>query len=293
MLSVACRTDIVGGRHRCDVLDLVQLTDSWRDVFPQSVQDRYDIVETRNAAAVMRVTTPEAFEDMVQVLDGFVMTLDKLTTPGGNKSVIAKELDTTFRVRGWREAKFEQDLTTRLTIYRWTESAEPEETREVSSTNSYGGHKVDNVLGRAALDVEWNPKDGNLDRDLANYVSLHEGGVIDAGVIVTRSGDGLRGMVRDLIAKVKDVPYSAEDVVWAERMRKLPDDPLGTTTTANFEKLLPRLERGDGRGCPVLAIAITERTYAPPDTAIADEVQRLIALAAAAQPPPDQPVDSV
>lgn len=269
----------------------MQLTESWRHVFPQSVQDRYDIVETRNAAAVMQVTTPEAFEDMIQVLDGFALTLDKLTTPGGNKSVIAKELDTTFRQRGWREAKFDQDLTTRLTIFRWTDSPILEQTRMVSSTNSYGGHKVDNVLGRAALDVEWNPKDGNLDRDLANYVSLHEGGVIDVGVIVTRSGDTLRGMVRDLVADVKSVPYPIDNNVWSERMRKLANDPLGTTTTANFDKLVPRLERGDGRGCPVLAIAITERTYTPPPHTTVDEVRRLIALAAEIHPSPEEPIE--
>lgn len=269
----------------------MQLTESWRTVLPQSLQDRYDIVETRNAAAVMRVTTPEAFEDMIQVLDGFALTLDKLTTPGGNKSVIAKELDNTFRRRGWREAKFDQDLTTTLTIYRWTDSPTPEQTRKTTSTNSYGGHKVDNVLGRAALDVEWNPKDGNLDRDFANYVSLHEGGVIDVGVIVTRVGDALRTMVRDLVSEVKHVPYSADAVEWTERMRKLADDPLGTTTTANFGKLVPRLERGDGRGCPVLAIAITERTYTPPPHSTVEEVHRLIDLAAEAHPSPEEPIE--
>ena len=159
------------------------------------------------------------------------------------------------------------------------------------SRPSYGGHKVDNVLGRAALDVEWNPKDGNLDRDLANYVSLHEGGVIDVGVIVTRSGDTLRGMVRDLVADVKSVDCSPEEVDWAERMRNLADDPLGTTTTANFEKLVPRLERGDGRGCPVLAIAITDRTYTHPTGTTTEEVHRLINVAVDVHPSLEEPID--
>lgn len=256
----------------------MQLTESWRDVIPVTVQDRYDISETRNAAAVMKATSPDAFDDMVAVLDGFWLTLDKLTTPGGNKSVVAKELDAGFRARGWREAQFDQDLTTKLTIFRWTDSDDPDEVQRIVETrNEYGGHKIDNVLGRAALDVEWNPKDGNLDRDLANYASLYEAGVIDAGVIVTRLGESFRYFTRELIAQVKAVPVPDELTAWHQRVRKLSNDPLGTSTTSNYSKLVPRLERGDGRGCPILAIAITDRCYTPPTVSLEHEVQRLAA----------------
>ncbi|SIE96333.1 BglII/BstYI family type II restriction endonuclease [Mycobacteroides abscessus] len=257
----------------------MQLTESWKTAIPQSVQKRYDICETRNAAGVMQMGTPEAFADMVVVLDKFELTVDKLTTPGGNKSVVAKELDEAFRVKGFREARFDQTLTTRLTVFRWTSSPDPSEKQHVLETTAeYGGHKVDNVRGRAALDVEWNPKDGNLDRDLGNYVTLYEAGVIDMGVIVTRVGDELRHLVRNLISQVKAVEVP-NNPLWKERMRKLANDPFGTSTTSNFGKLVPRLERGDGRGCPILAIAITERCLVMPSDSIEDEVKRLAAVA--------------
>lgn len=265
----------------------MQLTDSWESTFPAEVLERYDVRETRNAAAVMRTTTPHAFQDMIEVLDGFHLNLDKLTTPGGSKSVVAKELDESFRVRGWREARFDQDLITKLTIFPWTSAPTHESQQVVQTRNEYGGHKIDNVLDRAVLDVEWNPKDGNLDRDFGNYVSLHEGGVIDMGVILTRSGDTLRHFVRDLIAEAKAVNVPAEYTVWHERMRKLADDPLGTSTTSNFGKLVPRLERGDGRGCPILAVAITERCYVPPPRTVAEEVFRLAVALQGADPDPD------
>ncbi|MDM7990709.1 BglII/BstYI family type II restriction endonuclease [Arthrobacter sp. zg-Y877] len=255
----------------------MELTESWRNVFPDEVTSRYEIAETRNAAAVMKATTPDAFADMIRVLSDFRLTLDKLTTPGGSKTVIAKELDDSFRLSGWREARYDQELTTTLTVFRWSDGDTSEETQKIVSQNSYGGHKVDNVLGRAALDVEWNPKDGNLDRDLSNYVSLHEGGVIDVGVIVTRVGAGLREHVKSLIAETRAVAVPGENAPWAKRMKKLSDDPLGTSTTANFDKLKPRLERGDGRGCPILAIAITDRLYVPPADSIQEEVLRIAA----------------
>lgn len=253
----------------------MELTESWRRVLPASVAVRYDIAETRSAAAVMQATTRQAFDDMVRVLDEFELTLDRLTTPGGSKTVIARDLDNAFRRAGWREARYDQDLTTKLTIFRWTEAPEPEKQAERVSRNSYGGHKIDNVLGRAALDVEWNGKDGALDRDLANYVSLYEAGIIDVGVIITRQDAELRSFVRSLIAEVKAVEVDPAYTAWHKRMAKLATDPLGTTTTANFGKLVPRMERGDGRGCPILGIALTVATYSPPAVSLEEEVLRL------------------
>ena len=47
---------------------------------------------------------------------------------------------------------------------------------------------MDNVHGGVALDVEWNAKDGNLDRDLAAYRSLYDVGIISAGVMIDHAG---------------------------------------------------------------------------------------------------------
>ncbi|WP_159795411.1 BglII/BstYI family type II restriction endonuclease [Puerhibacterium puerhi] len=246
------------------------LTESWRDAFPIEIQARYDFAETRNAAAILKTLNPGAFADLVNVLQAFSLSVDLLVRPGGNKSKIAAELDCAFRQRGYREARFEQDVTTRLVISAW--GTEPAEIRETS--NSYGGHKVDNVKDRAVVDVEWNPKDGNLDRDFANYVSLHEGGVIDVGVIVTRRGGDFRYFVRDLVAQVRAIEVPDATEAWTKRMKKTPADPLGTSTTSNFEKLVERLERGDARGCPLLAVAIGEQTFDAPDD-LFDEVRHL------------------
>lgn len=255
----------------------MQLTTSWATCLPADVLERYDASESRNAAAIMRTVTSRAFADMIAVLRSFELTVDKITTPGGSKSVVAYELDEAFRIRGWREAQYDQDLVTDLTVFPWRRAPVPEKRFVVPNRNRYGGHKIDNVLGRAALEVEWNSKDGSLDRDLGNYVSLYEGGAIDTGVILTRDGDQLHQLVRDLIAEVKAVVVPPEYTAWHERMHKLADDPLGTSTTSNFGKLVPRLERGDGRGCPVLAVSITERCYVPPVHDLTTEVLNLAA----------------
>ena len=213
----------------------------------------------------------------MSVLENFELTLEKLAQPGGNKGPIPKELDDSFRRRGWREAKFEQDLTTRLTLKGWKDAESPElrESQVRESTNNYGGHWVDNVKDRAVVDVEWNPKDGNLDRDFGNYVSLYEGGVIDAGVLLVRDGgDEFRSESRVLIERLKALQLGEEFEEWNRRIKRLAKDPYGTSTTANFVQLKNRVARGDGRGCPILGIGIPWSMFAVPDS-VEDEAQRI------------------
>lgn len=259
----------------------VELTDSWKQVFPARLQQRLKFAETRSASAILAATSPGEFVEVVEVLTCFELDIDRLVRPGGSKSRIAKELDESFRKVGWREARCDQRLETRLSLFRWAGSEREEEDQIKMTVNEYGGHKVDNVKNRAALDVEWNSKDGNLDRDISNYTALYDAGIIDVGILITRSHD-LKQPVEELIQQVKSITWSmAENEAssqWIYRISKTPDKPYGTSTTANFEKLVPRLERGDGRGCPILAIGIGWDTYTGPIAGVEAEVRRLATL---------------
>jgi Restriction endonuclease BglII len=231
----------------------VELTASYARVFPASILDRYVFVEVRNAAAALAGTNPKEFEDVLTILEQFRLTLGMLTNAGGSKGEIASSLDISFREKGWREAghRSETVFTLRIEPYRdaGERNAEERVYRYLSS-----GHKVDNVHGRVALDVEWNAKDGNLDRDLSNFRALHDAAVIDAAVIITRHHERTKYAANYLAEAAGVIRYNAK----GERIIL-----LGTTTTTNLEKLEPRLARGDGGGCPVLAIAVTDRCYRP------------------------------
>lgn len=101
---------------------------------------------------------------------------------------------------------------------------------------------------RVALDVEWNAKDGNLDRDMGAYRALYDAGIIDAAVIITRTQEDLRTLASRLAF---EAGHS-----YADASRR-----LGTTTTTNLVKLEPRMTRGDTGGCPLLAAAISARCW--------------------------------
>jgi len=216
----------------------MDLTESFNRVLPAEILDRYEIRETRDAAAVIQNTNPEEFAEIVKVLSEFLLTKDDILQPGGAKGLVATRLDRTFREFGWREGRFDREINSKLRLMPYRAGGERKATESETKVLSEG-YKVDNVKGKIALDVEWHAKDGNLDRDVGAYRALYDVGIITAGVVVTRSYQEIRDLAM-----------------------KLGRDAFKTTTTTTLDKLEPRMTRGDAGGCPVLAFGITSRCLA-------------------------------
>jgi hypothetical protein len=217
----------------------VDLSTSYETTFADLVRVRYDWCEVRNAANIIRHTSPTEFADIEQVLAGFTVETDRDITPaGGNETLTAAHLNSQFRARRWREGNYRVGVTSELRLLPYKAAGEksPTTTKTESVSESY---LVDNVKGRIALDVEWHAKDGNLDRDISAYRALYDAGIIDGAVIVTMNRTEMRQWALDLDPASKK---------------------FATSTTTNLEKAVPRLTRGDGGGCPILVAAICRRT---------------------------------
>jgi hypothetical protein len=226
----------------------VELTRSWAAALPAPLAARFELRETRNAAAVLAATGPAEFAEVCAVLDGFVLRTADLIEAGGNESRLAARLNAAFRERGWREGRVDTVVTSRLQVQPWAPAGERGVVvRESEVFNE--GYKVDNVKGRVALDVEWNAKDGNLDRDIGAYRALYDAGLIDGAVLLTRTHDDLRELARDLSRAAGQTE---------EQVRSR----LSTSTTTHLGKLESRMTRGDAGGCPLLAVAVSARCWA-------------------------------
>jgi hypothetical protein len=216
----------------------VQETTSYAAVIPDDVREPYDFAEVRNAAAILKATNPVAFDEMVGVLRDFRLETPDIVTPGGSKSRAAIRIDQMFRELGWREAQQDLQIVSRQTLKPYRPAGERRNV-VIETVVLNVGYKVDNAKGRFVLDVEWNAKDGNLDRDLGMYRALYDAGVIDGAVIITRVFAGIRDL--------------------AIRLGR--PGAFNSTTTTTMDKLMPRMYRGSAGGCPVLAVAITDRTF--------------------------------
>lgn len=215
----------------------MELTESYVGRFSARTLSRYQMIEVREAAAILAAISPVGLKEIGDVLGRFRLERVDIVKPGGQEGPVAKRLNRAFRERAWREGRHDLTIGSSLQLMPYRKAGEKKPAVAESEVVSRG-YKVDNLKGKVALDVEWNAKDGNLDRDLSAYRALYDAGIISAGVILTRTQGDMR-----------------------ELGKRLGRDPFGTSTTTNLDKLLPRMKRGDGAGCPILAIAITARCF--------------------------------
>lgn len=216
---------------------------------PAEVRKKYRLMETYSACSALKGTAPEAWEDIIQVLDEFVLDPAHWMKAGGNRGDIAAAIDNAFAARGWVETRI--DVETKG-IYRGKGKTAPilEETAPILQE----GYLVDNRKGAVVVDVEWNAKDGNLDRDMAAYRAWHEAGLIVGAVLITKHLESLRNLAQTLWGT-----YQAK-IHESRRTTKLPMD-VGTTTTTTFEKSELRIKRGTAGTCPLLIVGVSEDTW--------------------------------
>ncbi|MET3446703.1 BglII/BstYI family type II restriction endonuclease [Ralstonia sp. 1138] len=216
-------------------------------VLDPAIRERWAFLETSSAAAVLRAVCREEWADITEVLRTFQLVPNRWLRAGGNRGDIAQEIDGMFSDLGWREIRV--DLTTQGILL--TKNGKEVERLEPQYQE---GYLVDNFKGRVALDVEWNAKDGNLDRDLSAYRSWHEAGVISAAVLITQD----RVRLKELADRLwRDYQLTLPE---EERKFKLPID-LSTSTTTNLEKAALRVRRGVMGTCPLLVVAAIPATW--------------------------------
>lgn len=217
------------------------------NVLPSLARAHWAFMETNSAAAVMKAVCPKEWADIVQVLETYRLDPQYWLKAGGNRGDIAEQIDDEFGKRGWRETQL--DLETRGILL----DKGGDKIDELPIIRQEG-YLVDNFKNRIVLDVEWNAKDGNLDRDLASYRSWFEAGIISAGVIITKDRLSLLALARKLW---KDHQATLPE---KNRVKKLPID-LTTSTVTAFDKAEMRVRRGVMGTCPVLIVAANADTW--------------------------------
>ena len=100
------------------------------------------------------------------------------------------------------------------------------------------GHNIDFVKDKVAFDLEWNSKDQTFDRDLLAMRTYFDCGLIEVGIIVTRSKE-----LNDLFKVLFD------------NQGKSLISKYGASTTW-LGKLEYRLKSRRNGGCPILAVGI-------------------------------------
>jgi hypothetical protein len=253
------------------------ITDPVDTFIPEDIQELYEIRNYRNAAQILATGCPEEFQEIIEALREFRMTLDDIRLPGGNESPIPKRIKGLLLPKGWMETRIKGDLViTKVagTIKsgkgksrkKTTEEGEESESEileeieelkkkgrveQITRANFLDGHKVDYVKKRVALDVEWNSKDQTFDRDLYAFRAFYECDLIDAAVLITRSS-----LLNKVFEKLgQRLNSDGTPMVNKKGEPLLIKTKYGASTTW-MGKLTYRLDAGRHGGCPVLVVGI-------------------------------------
>lgn len=207
----------------------------------QDLLSKFEFYNYGHALEILHNAFPVEWNELQDCLRQLWLTLADIKIAGGNESPIPKKFDDVLYPYGWREIRISADLIVkkypRQTAQRRGRFAD--EPYEVETIEGYiDGHNIDFLKNRVAFDLEWNSKDQTFDRDLLALRTYFDCGLIDVGVIVTRSEE-----LNDIFKQEKD--NSGQSLI----------KKYGASTTW-MGKLLYRLDSRRNGGCPILAVGI-------------------------------------
>jgi hypothetical protein len=223
---------------------------------PADLREKYEVYSYRSAATILAEGFPEQFQELCEMLRDFEITTTMIRIAGGNESEIPKLISKRLRPLGWSETSIQGDLLVTMrarTLVGEKPKGKPKyETREdeIRRERYLDGHKVDYVKGRVAFDLEWNSKDQTFDRDLYAFSAFAQCGIIDVGVLVTRSTD-----LGELIKQLGPALKKNGEAEMKDGAPRPTHGKYGASTTW-MGKLLYRLNAGRNGACPVLVFGI-------------------------------------
>ncbi len=201
---------------------------------------KFEFQNYGHALEILNEAFPAEWNDIQDCLEQLVISIDDIKAAGGNETAIPKKIDDALAPLGWKEMRITGDLIVKLYPRkanqrgRFSEKAFDERRIE----HYIDGHNIDFIKDKVAFDLEWNSKDQTFDRDLLAMRTYFDCGLIEVGIIVTRS--------KELNEVFKEVVDDKGKIIMPK---------YGASTTW-MGKLEYRLKSRRNGGCPILAIGI-------------------------------------
>ena len=202
--------------------------------------DTFEFQSYRHALEILSEAFPTEWNEIQDCLERLSISVEELKAAGGNETAIPKKFDEVLYPLGWREIRITGDLLVKIyprkAMQRGRFTNEPIDEKILKGY--IDGHNIDFIKDKVAFDLEWNSKDQTFDRDLLAMRTYFDCGLIEVGIIVTRSKD------------LNDIFKTLTDQAGKQLMSK-----YGASTTW-MGKLEYRLKSRRNGGCPILAIGI-------------------------------------
>lgn len=204
------------------------------------LQEKFEFLNYGHALEILAEAFPAEWNEIQDCLEHLSISIDDLMAAGGNETAIPKKFDDILYPLGWREIRITGDLLVKLYPRRANKKGNFADTPfdERIIEGYIDGHNIDFIKDKVAFDLEWNSKDQTFDRDLLAMRTYFDCGLIEVGIIVTRSKE------------LNEIFKNLTDKNGKSLMSK-----YGASTTW-MGKLEYRLNSRRNGGCPILAIGM-------------------------------------
>ena len=162
----------------------------FRKYIDPDILEKFRFYNYGHALEILHDAFPTEWKEIQECLRRLRLTLADIRQAGGNESPIPKKFDDVLYPYGWREIRISADLVVkkypRQSAQRRGKFSDQPYEQEVIE-GYIDGHNIDFLKNKVAFDLEWNSKDQTFDRDLLALRTYFDCGLIDVGIIVTRS----------------------------------------------------------------------------------------------------------
>lgn len=210
------------------------------DYIRGSLLDKFEFQNYGHALEILNEAFPKEWNEIQDSLERLSISINDLKVAGGNETAIPKKFDDVLYPLGWREIRITGDLLVKIYPRRANQRGrfDDKPINEKILKGYIDGHNIDFIKDKVAFDLEWNSKDQTFDRDLLAMRTYFDCGLIEVGIIVTRSKE-----LNDIFKVLTD-----------DKGKPL-ISKYGASTTW-MGKLEYRLKSRRNGGCPILAIGI-------------------------------------
>ena len=202
--------------------------------------DKFEFQNYGHALEILNEAFPIEWQEIQDSLEKLSISIDDIRAAGGNETAIPKKFDDVLYPLGWREIRISGDLLVKIfprkANLRGRFADAPINSKIIEGY--IDGHNIDFIKEKVAFDLEWNSKDQTFDRDLLAMRTYFDCGLIEVGIIVTRSKE-----LNDIFKVVTDD-------------KGKPIMPKYGASTTWMGKLEYRLKSRRNGGCTILAIGI-------------------------------------
>lgn len=206
----------------------------------KNLLNKYEFQNYGHALEILTEAFPNEWNELQDCLEQLSISAEELIAAGGNETAIPKKFDDVLYPLGWKKIRITGDLLVKMYPRRTNQRGRFDDRPfdEKIIEGYIDGHNIDFIKDKVAFDLEWNSKDQTFDRDLLAMRTYFDCGLIEVGIIVTRSKE-----LNDIFRVLTD--SSGKSLI----------TKYGASTTW-MGKLEYRLKSRRNGGCPILAIGI-------------------------------------